>query len=210
MATVTVRGRAEEDVEPDRVRLVVAVQAESARAADALAALAGRSTALDAALDRADLLLRRPSGVTVGPVWSQQGEQTGQVARRVVTVDARADGPLGSLLAAVSTVPGGTVEQAEWVVDPGNPVHARLRAAAVRDARDRAGDYAGAAGLQVGAVEQITEPDLTGGPPRFARAMALSAKSGPGDGPVLELRLEPVTVGAEIDVRYAVLPGSTG
>ena len=201
MAAVTVRGRAEADVEPDRVRLVLVVQAEAAVAADALAALAARSAALDAALDGADLLLRRPSGVTVGVLWSRDGEPSGQVARRVVRAEARADAPLGDLLAAVAAVPG-SIESTEWLVDPANPVHGRLRGLAVADARQRAADYAAAAGLALGAVESITEPALAD--PAF-RAMALGKTEGAA-GPVLELRPEPVAVGAEVDVRYALLP----
>jgi uncharacterized protein YggE len=204
VATILVRGRAAADVPPDRVRLQLAVRAEAAAAADALAALAARSAALDTGLRRVDLLLRRPSAVTLGPVWSPQGEVTGQAARRAVTVEAAAGGPLGELLAVVAQVPGGSVDGVDWLVDPANPAHARLRAEA---ARVRAADYAAAAGLQLGAVEHLAEPGLTG-PGPAARGLAFAEKAGgPGDGPVLELRPEPVPVEAEIDVRYAVLPG---
>lgn len=212
MGTVTVRGRAVADVEPDRVRLVLAVQAEAATAGEAVAALVGPSAALDAALDAADLLLRRPSAIALGPVWSQSGELTGQAARRVVTVEAAAAGPLGDLVMAVSVVPGGVVVQTEWLVDPTNPVHARLRGLVVADARQRAGDYATAAGLRLGAVEQIIEPGpaagrSTGWVPQSADFR--KSVSG-GGGPVLELRPEPVPVEVEVDVRYALLTGPQG
>jgi uncharacterized protein len=205
MATVLVRGRASADVPPDRVRLVLAVAAEAAAAVDALSALAARSAALDAALGRVELLLRRPSAVTLGPLWSPQGEVTGQAARRAVTVEAAAAGPLGDLLAVVAQVPGASVDGVEWLVDPANPAHGRLRGQAVADARERAADYARAAGRPLGAVEQISEPGLSEpGPPVF-RAMAMAKESGPGGGPVLELRPEPVPVSAEVDVRYGLL-----
>lgn len=210
MATVTVRGRAELDVEPDRVRVVLVVQAEAAAAAEAVAQLAARSRSLDAALDRTDLLLRRPSAVTVGPLWSRDGEPVGQAARRAVTVEARAGGRLGELVAAASGVPGGTVESTEWVVEAGNPVHGRLRALAVADARQRAADYAAAAGLALGALERISEPGLSEGSPQWVPQSLMRAKADGAGGPVLELRPEPVPVHAEIDVRYALLPGSQG
>lgn len=207
VATVTVRGRAAMDVEPDRVRLVVAVQAEAAVGAEALTALVPLSGALEAALDATlDLLLRRPSAVSLQPVWSREGELTGQAARRVVVVEARAGAPLGELLAAVSAVPGATVESTEWLVEPGNAVHGQVRGLAVADARQRAGDYARAAELRLGALEQITEPGMGDGMPRALGFMERAG--GGGGGPVLELRPEPVSVGAEIDVRYALLPGS--
>jgi uncharacterized protein len=210
MATVTVRGRAAEDVQPDRVRLVFATQAEAVTGAEALAMVAERSAAADAALDRAGetVLLRRPAAVTLSPVWSDSRELTGQAARRVVTVEAPAAGPLGELLAALVAVPGSTVESTEWVVDPGNPAHGRLRAAAVQDARERATDYARATELRLGALEWITEPDVRPGDPGWvAQARAVSLGFVGEAAPVLELRPEPVPVGASVDVRYALLGG---
>jgi uncharacterized protein YggE len=211
MATVTVRGRAAEDVGPDRVRLVFATQAEAATGAEALAMVAERSAAADAALDRAGdaVLLRRPAAVTLSPVWSDSREVTGQAARRVVTVEAPASGPLGELLAALVAVPGSTVQSTEWVVDPGNPAHGRLRAAAVRDARERATDYARATELRLGALEWITEPDVRPGDPGWVAQMAKAVPLGfAGEAAaVLELRPEPVPVDAAVDVRYALLGG---
>lgn len=211
MATVTVRGLAEADVEPDRVRLVVAVRAEAAAAADALGELAVRSAATTEVLDAAAdlLLLRRPSAVSLLPTWSPTGEVTGQAARRTVVVEARADGPLGDLLARLVAVPGTTLEGTDWLVDPGNPGRGRLRAAAVVDARGRAADYARAADLRLGALEWIVEPDASRPPEPGPREMRMDAmqQGGGADGPVLELRPEPVTVSAAVDVRYALLPG---
>jgi uncharacterized protein len=208
VATVTVRGRAEADVEPDRVRLVLAVQAEAATSAEALALVADRATAVDAALDAAGelVLLRRPAAVTIGPVWSDDNKVRGQAARRAVTVEARAGGDLGSLLAGVADVPGATVDGTEWVVEPANPVHADLRAAAVRDARARAADYAGAAELRLGALESISEPEVRPGERGWRAEKARAAFD--GGGPVLEsleLRPEPVEVSAAVDVRFALL-----
>lgn len=208
MATVTVRGRAVADVPPDRVRLGFVVQAEAVAGAEALAMLAERSAAADDALDGAGelVLLRRPAAVTLSPVWSDGGKITGQAARRSVLVEARTDGPLGELLAAIVAVPGSTVESTEWLVDPGNPAHAQLRAAAVADARARAADYAQAADLRLGALEWIAEPEVRPGEPgpQLAKALAFGGV-GADAAPVLELRPEPVPVGAAVDVRYALL-----
>jgi uncharacterized protein YggE len=207
MATVTVRGRAAEDVQPDRVRLVFATQAQAVTGAEALAMVAERSAVADTALDGAGgmVLLRRPAAVTLSPVWSDSREVTGQSARRVVVVEARAAGPLGELLAALVAGPGSTVQSTEWVVDPENPAHARLRAAAVDDARERAADYARAAELRLGALEWITEPDVRSGDPGWTMAKAASLGFAGEAAPVLELRPEPVPVGASVDVRYALL-----
>lgn len=196
-------------MEPDRVRLVLAVQAEAATSAEALAVVAERATAVDAAVDAAGdlVLLRRPAAVTIGPVWSDDNKVRGQAARRGVTIEARAGGDLGPLLAGLADVPGATVDGTQWVVEPANPVHAGLRAAAVRDARARAADYAGAAELRLGALEWISEPEVRPGDPGWVpQANARAAFD--GGGPVLEsleLRPEPVEVGAAVDVRFALL-----
>lgn len=212
MATVTVRGRAAADVPPDRVRLSVGVQAEAATGGEAMALVAERAAALDAALAGAGelILLRRPAGVWLNPTWSPTGEVTGQTARRSVVVEARAHGALGELLAALVAVPGASVDGTEWVVDPGNPAHARLRAAAVADGRERAGDYAIAAGARLGGLESVLEPEAarTGGwMPMAGEAVPLMARASKdsGGGPVLELAPEPVEVGVVVDLRWALL-----
>lgn len=208
MATVTVRGRAAADVPPDRAQVVVAVQAEAATGAEALALVAERSAAVDAALDAVGdlVLLRRPAAVTLSPVWNDHGEVTGQAARRTVQVEAQADGPLGELLAGFAAVPGTSVESTEWIVEPTNAVHSELRAAAVKDAHARAEDYAWAAGLRLGTLEWISEPDVRPNEGGWVQARRMSRFAGPVDGAaVLELRPEPVGVAAAVDVRYALL-----
>lgn len=214
MATVTVHGEAAADVPPDRVRLLVAVQAEAATAAEALTGLTGRAAAMEEVLDAAGelVLLRRPSTVTVQQTWSRTGEVSGQAARQSTVVEARPGGRLGALLARLAEVPGATLEGTGWVVDPDNPAHARLRAAAVADARARAADYARAAGLRLGAVEWIAEPGAGRSPEPGRVVLQSAARAGDSvaERRVLELRPEPVDVVAAVDVRYALLPGEDG
>ena len=212
MAAVTVRGRAELEVAPDRVRLAVTVRADAAEAAEALAELAVRSAAAGEVLDSAEGLLRqRPSAVSLSPRWSPTGEVAGQSAQRTVVVEARADAPLGRLLRELAAIPDTTLGGTEWLVDTDNPAHGRLRAAAVADARARASDYARAADLRLGALEWVTEPEASRPPEPWPvgrqLAAADAAAGGRDGGPVLELRPEPVPVSAAVDVRYALLPG---
>ena len=212
MPTVTVRGTARADVDPDRVRLTVLLSAEAAAGPEALSGLAARSAAAAEVLDSYDLLARRPAGVSLQPRWNERGEVTGQTAQRVVVAEAGADGPLGELLTRLVAIPGTTVSGADWLVDDGNTAHSRLREAAVADALARAGDYARAAGLRLGAIDRIAEPGMTepfpGGGGSFrmaAKAEAVSLGMDMGGGPVLELEARPVPVVAEVDVRWALL-----
>lgn len=214
MATVTVHGEAAADVPPDRVRLQVGVQAEAATAADALAGLTVRAAELDRLLTAAGELvrLRRPSTVTVQPMWSPSGEVSGQAARQTTVVEAVPGDELGGLLGRLVAVPGATLEGTGWVVDPDNPAHGRLRAAAVADARARAADYADAAGLRLGTVEWIAEPGADRPPEphwgRGKRSGTMAAEA--AGGAALVLLPEPVVLVAAVDVRYALLPGEGG
>ncbi|HEX6754556.1 MAG TPA: SIMPL domain-containing protein [Mycobacteriales bacterium] len=211
MATVLVRGSARAEVEPDRVRIAVTVSADAAAGPEALALLAERSAAAEGVLDAADLLARRPAGVSLQPRWGQQqGEIVGQTAQRTFVAEAAAGSPLGELLARLVDVPGTTVAGAEWLVDDANPAHSRLRAAAVADAHARAADYAQAAGLRLGALDRVAEPGLTEpGPhvwvPQSARALGFAGDTAGGGGPVLELRPQPVELTAAVDVRWSLL-----
>lgn len=218
MASVTVRGGAQGEADPDRVRLTLSLEARAAQADAALGDLAERSAALDRVLDGlgAALLLRRPSSVSVGPWSSRRGEEQGQVARRALTVECRADGPLGDLLARAVQQAGATVGGTQWTVQPDNPIHAELRRAAVLDARERAWVYAEAAGLRLGPVDWLAEPGLAPGPRDRRSAaedmtfMAVGAERGGDFERVLELRPEPVPVAAAVEVSYALLPGPQG
>lgn len=216
MASVTVRGHAQGEADPDRVRLTLSLEARAAQADGALGDLAARSAALDRVLDDLGeaVLLRRPSSVTVGPWYSNRGQEQGHVARRSLTVECRADGPLGDLLARAVEA-GASVAGTQWIVEPDNPVHAELRAAAVVDARARAKVYAEAAGLRLGSLDWLAEPGLAPGPgERRATAERMSLMAGAEHGGesdrILELHPEPVPVAASIEASYALLPGPHG
>ncbi len=209
MATVTVRGEAAADVPPDRVRLQVAVQAEAATAAEALAGLTAHAAELDRLLTAAGELvrLRRPSTVTVQPAWTPAGVITGQAARQTTVVEVTPGDELGALLGRLTAVPGVTLDGTGWVVDPDNPAHGRLRAAAVADARARAADYARAAGMRLGAVEWIAEPGAVRPPEPLWEGKARMMAADVGGGQALVLRPEPVSIVTAVDVRYALLAG---
>lgn len=216
MASVTVHGSAEGEIYPDRVRITFSVEAEAAQAAQALSDLAGRSAALDRVLDQAGeaIIQRRPSSISVAPAYGPRGEVRGQAARRTLTFLTRPAGVLGDLLARAVEVQGTTLGGMQWLVEPTNPIHGELRAAAVADAHDRAKVYAEAAGMRLGQLEWIAEPGLGPGRPQdpavpMARHMAFAAETMErGEAAqVLDVRPEPVTVTAEVEVRYALLPG---
>jgi len=214
MATVTVMGAAWREVEPDRVRVTLGLECVNAEVRPAVDDLAHRSAILDAVLDDLgdDVLARRPSSLQVAPRhrYGPDGPvPVGQSASRTVVVDLGTGGSIGSVLARVATELGVRVLGTDWLVDPANPAHAELRAAAVTDARARAVTYAEAAGCTLGAIQELAEPPPDGGgrslAGRFATAMA-AREGGEEQTLVLELRPEAVRLTTTVHATYALLP----
>jgi len=216
MATVTVRGWATRDVEPDRVRVTLGLESVDREVRPAVEDLGRRSAILDAVLDDlgADVLARRPSSLRVAPRhrYGPDGPRlVGQAAQRTLVVELSTSGSIGSVLARVATELGVRVLGTDWLVDPANGAHAELRAAAVADARQRAGDYAGAAGLRLGPVATLAEPGVHDRAHPVAgdagEVRALAAEHGGGDDQplVLDLRPEAVRLTAAVTASYALL-----
>jgi len=218
MATVTVQGWATRDVEPDRVRVTLGLESVDTEVRTAVEDLARRSAILDAVLDDLgdDVLARRPSSLWVAPRhrYGRDGPRlVGQAAERTVIVELSTAGSIGSVLARVATELGVRVLGTDWLVDPANPAHGELRAAAVRDAHARAGQYAAAAGLRLGDVETLAEPHVSGrgraATPEDGDIVALAAPVEGGDDQrvVLDLRPEAVRLTAAVTASYALLEG---
>ncbi len=216
MATVTVQGWATRDVEPDRVRVTLGLESVDREVRPAVEDLARRSAILDAVLDDLgdDVLARRPSSLHVAPRhrYGPDGPRlVGQAAQRTLVVELSTVGSIGSVLARVATELGVRVLGTDWLVDPANPAHAELRAAAVDDARRRAGDYAGAAGLRLGPVATLAEPGVPDSAHPVARegreALAMVADHGGVDDQplVLDLRPEAVRLTAAVTAGYELL-----
>jgi uncharacterized protein YggE len=160
--TVTVTGTGTASGTPDELQLSLEVSAtaSSVRAAlDAADQATGRvSDALTAdGVAAADL---QTSGMSIQPQYSQQDTITGYNAGESLTAELRGLAKAGQEITDAVDA-GGDAVRIDSVqldlTDQAAQLMARARADAISDARTRAGEYAAAAGHQLGDVLAITE-----------------------------------------------------
>ncbi len=181
-STVTVRGEGMARGRPDRYSIGLTVTRLEATPDAALEEVARRSAALEEAFTTVGLKSAdwSSSGVSVRPEseWdAQRQEHRLRGHRATVQVMVAHDDPkLAARLVREA------VQQAEaevvgpsWTLSPSHPARAQACAEAARDAHRRAAAYAGALGLRVGAVAEVTEADLRPTPPPQPRAMMRAA-----------------------------------
>lgn len=198
---VEVTGVGEVSVVPDMAALQVGVAVEAAQAEVAVRQMAQRQGDVLARIESLGLARRdiQTSQMTLSPVWDQ-GQGTpravrGYTARSVVTVRVRDLLVLGKLLDVA--VRDGATEFGGlrfMLADPG-PAEAAARAAAVRDAAEKAGQMAAAAGLTLGPVQRLVEHGSGGrGPEMMAARSAMDVPMAPGE----------LTVRAQVGAVYAL------
>ncbi|MEO0938501.1 MAG: SIMPL domain-containing protein [Pseudomonadota bacterium] len=183
---VEVTGVGEVSAVPDMAALQVGVAVEAAQAEVAVRQMAQRQGEVLARIEGLGLAPRdiQTSQMTLSPVWDQ-GQGTpravrGYIARSVVTVRVRDLQVLGTLLDVA--VRDGATEFGGlrfMLADPA-PAKAAARAAAVRDAAEKAGQMAAAAGLSLGPVQRLVEH---GGGGRGPGDDGRTRRDGCADGP---------------------------
>ncbi|MEL7098691.1 MAG: SIMPL domain-containing protein [Pseudomonadota bacterium] len=202
-AVVEVTGVGEVAAVPDMAVLQVGVGVEAARAEDAVRQIVERQAAVLARIEALGIAARdlQSSQMTLNPVWDRNQspgaarEVRGYLARSVLTVRVRDLLVLGKLLDVA--VRDGATEFGGLrflLADP-EPAEAAARAAAVRDAAEKARQMAEAAGLRLGPVQRMTE---RGGGARPVEMMAARA--------TMDVPVAPgeVTVRVEIGAVYAL------
>lgn len=182
--TITVSGRGEVKSVPDEALLSAGVLTQAKTAAAALAANSRAMNDVFATLRRLGIPEKsmQTSEFSVTPQY--QTDRNGSTTQKIVsyevsnTVSVTVDdltklGPaLDALVASGSNALGGI---AFTIRDP-KPLMAQARAAAMRDAIDRAGIYAKAAGIQLGPIASIGEGGGEEAPrPVYMRAMSMAA-----------------------------------
>jgi uncharacterized protein YggE len=212
MSSVIVCGNARQLVQPDRAVVSLGISVVAADAAGALDQVAERSATLSAVLGRLGFAATDwvTDGVTVAEEWEWRNEANTLVGHRAstgVTVTVRQLDAIAPLLRATVDEAGGTIRQLRWEVDADHPVQHELLGRAAVDARRRASAYAGALGLELGAVELISErPIGAGGPdPAADAAMPMFAMArGKAAAPELSVSGGQIELTAEVHVRFAL------
>ncbi|MFE2443884.1 SIMPL domain-containing protein [Stenotrophomonas sp. NPDC087984] len=213
---VAVRGEATLEVDPEIARLTITV---SARGAD-------RRAALDDLTRRNNqvLALVKPYGEAVEKLETGAFSVTpeinpksrhervrayhGRVHLTATLTDFTALGELTTRLADLDLT---RVDGPWWGLRPDSPAHGRARQQAVREAVQRAREYAGALGSRLVALTELADLDAEQGPlqPVAATTRGRSAFGGPADrDAVAALDLEPQrqTVYAHVNARFTITP----
>ncbi len=178
--TITVTGEGIVQAAPDQATISLGVTTTAETAVEALAA---NSTALAkviaqlkaAGVEAGDL---QTSNLSLNPNWSNYESVSGSAisgytASNQVSVRVRDLDALGSILDAAVSDGANTMNGITFGLAAPTPVLNEARALAVADARERATVLATAAGVQLGAIETITEGGAFTGPaPMFREASA--------------------------------------
>uniref|UniRef100_UPI001C5D23C4 SIMPL domain-containing protein n=1 Tax=Pseudonocardia nigra TaxID=1921578 RepID=UPI001C5D23C4 len=146
---------------PDIVTVALGVQTRDATASAALEANNARTRALLDVLAEAGVAAedRRTSGLAVHPTYAEGGRITGYEVTNRVTATLRDIGRAGAVIDAAAAAAGDAirVEGITFDIADDSAARAEARAAAVREALDRAAQLAEAAGVALGPIRSITE-----------------------------------------------------
>ncbi|RBM23304.1 SIMPL domain-containing protein [Streptomyces sp. PT12] len=213
---VAVRGEARLEVEPETARLGVTVGARGGDRRAALTDLTRRNNAvLDLLKSYGEAVEKIETGAfAISPeLRSGRGERVrayhGKVYVQATVVDFTALGELTTRLADLELT---SVSGPWWALRPGSPVHREARQQAVRQAVERAREYAEAVGSELAGLVDIADLGADAQPEYGAVAggyggMRGSAPAGAGaPPPALDLEPRRQTVYARINARFTITP----
>jgi uncharacterized protein YggE len=181
-AFIQVEGRGSVQAEPDMATLRIGVTTENAKAQDAVSANTAATEKVvselqQASIDKKDL---KTSNFSVYPQYKTEGENKHQVityrVSNTVTVTIRDISKVGDVLAKAVVAGSNQISGPSFSVSNPEKYMNEARKKAVENALEKARAYAGAAGLHLGSILEISEPGL---PAPLAFSMARSAAAAP-------------------------------
>lgn len=201
---ITVTGRGEIAVVPDMARVRVGVTHEAKTARAAMDAFNADLAQVLARLESTGIAPEdmQTSGLSLRPVQDYRASSgapriTGYIASSDVTVDVRMLADLPKLLDALVSDGATNLGGLQFDVADRAPHLAAARRAAVADAASKAGVFADAAGLSLGAVLMMQESG--GAAPRPMMEMrTMAADAG------VPIAAGDITINAQITIRYGL------
>ncbi|MFJ3668502.1 SIMPL domain-containing protein [Streptomyces sp. NPDC090106] len=210
---VAVRGEARLEVDPEIARIGVTVLARGKDRAAALDDLTRRNAAvLDLVKSYGDAVERLETGAfAVTPELREKGRGErvhayhGQVHVTAELSDFTALGELATRLADLDLT---RVDGPWWALRPGSPVHAEARRQAVREAVQRAREYAEALGTTLAALVELADIGAEEARPYAPAARMRAASFAAEDAGPAPLDLEPQRqqVHAQVNARFTMRP----
>ncbi|WP_221356578.1 SIMPL domain-containing protein [Streptomyces beigongshangae] len=214
---LAVRGEAHLEVDPEIARLGITVQARGTDRRDALADLTRRNTAaLDLVKTYADAVEKLETGAfSLTPELTRhgRGERVRAYHGRVrITAELTDFTALGELTTRLADLDLTHVDGPQWALRPDSPAHRRARQQAVREAVQRAREYAEALGTTLTALVELADTGVQSAQPygietsaRSLRTMTFDAAA-PEQPPALDLEPERQHVFAQVDARFTMAP----
>jgi uncharacterized protein YggE len=220
-AVISVRGESSLTVEPELARLTVVVAAQAKDRREAFERLVKRNDeVLDLLRSYGDSVEKvESSGVAVHPEVRRGGRDerirsySGAVRVEVAIADFAV---LGEIVSRVADLEAAHLEGPRWQLRRDSPVYRKARTRAVREALDRAQDYAEALGSRIIGLIELADSGLMQSQvqrrPIYAQAASTRSAPVPGAGPAAAtpdgpptLDLEPVSqeVHASVEARFA-------
>ncbi|MFI0911194.1 SIMPL domain-containing protein [Streptomyces abikoensis] len=211
---VAVRGEARLEVDPEIARIGITVSARGTDRRNALQDLTRRNNeVLDLLKSYGDAVEKTETGTfSVTPQLTDKGRHErvrayhGHVHITAALADFTALGELATRLAELELT---SVDGPWWSLRPDSPAHGEARRQAVREAVQRAREYAAALGAELAAVVEIADIGAENTVPAMPVApggMMRSAGYGgaPTPPPALDLEPQRQTVYASVNARFTM------
>ncbi|MFF4395709.1 SIMPL domain-containing protein [Streptomyces sp. NPDC001480] len=212
---LVVRGETELEVEPEIARISITVTARGRDRRTTLDDLTRRNTtALDLIKSYGDTVERLSTGAfSITPELSERGrgERVHAYHGRVhLTADLTDFTVLGELTTRLADMELTRLDGPWWLLRPDSPVHRQARQQAVREAVQRAHEYAAALGTTVAALIELADtgtdrPRSTRAPfERGVHRASLAAGAEPPE--PLDLEPERLRVSAQVSAQFTMAP----
>ncbi|WP_062647275.1 SIMPL domain-containing protein [Streptomyces maremycinicus] len=216
---LTVRGEAELEVDPEIARIGITLTARGRDRRTTLDDLTRRNTTtLDLIKSYGDAVENLSTGtLTLTPELTHRGR--GERVRTYhgtihLTAELTDFTALGELTTRLADLDLTRIDGPTWELRPTSPVHRQARQQAVREAVQRAHEYAEALGTTVAALLELADTGTDGGRPRAAfdrRAVRFSMAAPDTDAGAPEpLDLEPqrIHIHTEVSAQFTMNPPS--
>ncbi|MFI8833826.1 SIMPL domain-containing protein [Streptomyces afghaniensis] len=214
---IAVRGEARLEVDPEIARIGITVAARGRDRRSALDDLTRRNAGvLDLVKSYGDAVERLETGAfSITPELTKHGR--GERVRTYhgtvhVTAELTDFTALGELTTRLADLELTRVDGPWWALRPDSPAHREARKKAVREAVQRAREYAEALGTTLSALVELADIGAENAPPAYpqapGRARSAAYGSAAENAPAAPLDLEPQRqrVHAQINARFTMVP----
>ncbi|MFD6168346.1 SIMPL domain-containing protein [Streptomyces coeruleorubidus] len=214
---IAVRGEARLEVDPEIARIGITVAARGRDRRSALDDLTHRNAGvLDLVKSYGDAVERLETGAfSITPELTKHGR--GERVRTYhgtvhVTAELTDFTALGELTTRLADLELTRVDGPWWALRPDSPAHREARKKAVREAVQRAREYAEALGTTLSALVELADIGAENATPAYpqapgrARSAAFGAAAENAPAPPLDLEPQRQRVHAQINARFTMVP----